>query len=298
VKSFVKAVEVWVPGAQHLTLDLASSHYGDLIDFQKASVIMQFVYDDGLPGKTWSGAKPIILNDLQNSYFQRGDAAAQAGISCAVSVPFFCGEFLQAVVILFCGGESVSGAIELWANNNENELRLQDGYFGELSRFEWISRKLTIMRGRGLPGNAWEQAKPIVIQDLSNSSSFLRAINAAEAGISTGLAIPFYYSESAVQVLALLSAKGTPIAKCFEIWLRDEEKQCLEFDSGNCSTGEDLTQKYQNTQIKKGEGILGECWLTGRPLVHKNADNRQDVILYLPINKGCQLSAIVSLALS
>lgn len=189
--------------------------------------------------------------------------------------------------------------MEVWQNvhGSDSELKLADGYYGELDRFEWVSRRLSIMRGRGLPGSAWERGMPVVIDDLSRSNTFLRARNAAQAGITTGLAIPFNHMNSDVHILTLLSAKGSPIARRFEIWTRDEQKQVLRFDSGHCSAATDLAQHYAQAEIRKGEGPIGEAWLTGRPLVANGAHEDSDVVIVLPVFNGCQLNALVTLAL-
>lgn len=301
MKQFVKAIEVWVPSSKNnLVLELGSAYYGELSDFKHRSETMSFAYDQGLPGKTWATGRPIVLTDLSNDYFQRSEIAEQAYIDCGISLPIFSGDFLQAVVVLFCGGgENVVGATEIWhnADGNENELKLVDGYYGELENFEWISRRLTIMRGRGLPGKAWDAGKPIIIDDISLSNSFMRANHAAEVGITTGLAIPFSYPESEVQILTLLSAKGTPIARRFEIWVPNEDCTALHFDSGHCYVETDLALKYANRGISKGEGPIGESWLSGRPLVADISPNEGDAMIVLPNIKDCRLNSIVCLVL-
>jgi hypothetical protein len=298
VQQFIQAIEIWVPGTDSHDLVLASASYGDLEAFKTTSETMCFAYDEGLPGKTWSTRQPIVLTDFSKSYFQRAEAAERARIECGLSFPVFCGDFLQAVVVLFCGGgANVVGAMEVWHNTTDSELELVDGYYGEMERFEWVSRRLSIMKGRGLPGSAWEKCKPVIIDDLGNSNSFLRASNAAKVGITTGLAIPYFNMGSDVQVLVFLSAKGTPIARRFEIWLPDADNHTLHFDAGQCIAGRDLPAKYAGARIKKGEGLLGQCWLTGRPTVAPIDDEDGDVIIVLPVIDQGALNSIVSLVL-
>lgn len=301
MKPFVAAVEIWVPNAQGQTLVLSSAFYGDLEEFESASAGMSFAYDEGLPGKTWADGGPIVLTDFDYSYFQRAEAAKRAGIVCGVSLPIYAGEFLHAVVVLFCaGGPEVVGAMEVWhnVNGNDSQLKLADGYYGDLERFEWISRRLTIMRGRGLPGGAWQQGRPIIIDDIGRANTFLRARNAAELGITIGLAIPFSYSESEITILNFLSAKDTPIARRFEIWMVDPNEKCMAFDSGQCSTGTDLASNYADTRIRKGEGPLGEVWLTGRPVV-TDVDDRAlgDAMLVLPVIDRGSLNSVVCMVM-
>ncbi len=300
MKQFVKAIEIWVPGVNGSVLELASAYYGELEDFKKASESMQFAYDDGLPGKTWSTGRPIVLTDLDNSYFQRAEAAHRAGIACAVSFPVLCGDFLQAVVVLFCGsGKDVVGVMEVWQNpeDGSKELSLVDGYYGALEKFEFISRRLTIMYDRGLPGVAWAKGHPVIIDNLGSTNSFLRAAKAAEAGITTGLAIPFFNNDSHVQILALLSARGTPIARRFEIWLPDASKEALHFDSGQSYAGDDLGKQYEDISIKKGEGPIGEAWLEGRPLVAQDESDGGAAMIVLPVIRNGSLNSVVCLVL-
>ena len=300
MKQFVKAVEIWVPGTRNKVLELGSAYYGELENFKTISESMSFAFGEGLPGKTWSTGRAIVLNDINNnSYFQRAEAAKQASIDSGISIPIFCGEFLQAVIILFCGGEDVNGAMEVWHNTNSghNELSLVDGYYGKLEKFEWVSRRLTIMRGRGLPGSAWAQARPVVMDDLGSSSAFLRASHAAEVGITTGLAIPFNYMKSDVEILTLLSATGTPIARRFEIWTPNVDRTHLQFDSGQCEAGTDLGFRYNDTTITKGEGPMGESWLSGRPLVADIDPHEGNAMIVLPVIKDCTLNAMVCLVL-
>src|SRR5882757_2208960 len=79
-----------------------------------------FAYDEGLPGKAWASGHPVILTKFANSYFKRTNEAIEPGLTCGVALPVFAGEFLMAVMVLFCGDdEKHVGAIELWHNDAE-----------------------------------------------------------------------------------------------------------------------------------------------------------------------------------
>lgn len=302
---FLKAAEIWIPDMNKPCLTLGSSDYSQVPAFGNASSEMSFEYGKGLPGETWKAGHPLIWNDLDNDAFLRSGAAKEAGLACGVSIPVFGSEFLQAVLVLFFAeGEDLAGAVELWSNTHgdDNELNLVEGYFGKLERFEWITRRLTILRGRGLPGTAWESGKPLIIDDLGSSSSFLRARNAAEDGITTGLAIPLQRHDMAAYILCLLSAKGTPIAHRFEIWQPNVEGK-LQFDSGYCDSGIDLKERYQQQQFTKGEGILGLVWLTGQPRIGNfskiddKGDKNSRPMIFIPVSDSNKLVSIVALGL-
>lgn len=158
---FIKSAEIWVSDGGYLSRELYSSHYSDASEFETISKDIRFAYGEGLPGETWKAGQPLIWTDLDNGSFKRAEAARNIGLVCGVSIPVFAGDFLLAVVVLFCGkGDEASGAIEVWGNadGSARELKLVEGYYGDLERFEWISRRLAIMRNHGLPGIAGKLA--------------------------------------------------------------------------------------------------------------------------------------------
>lgn len=299
---FIKVAEVWQPDASGRALRLCSGYYGSLTEFEATSKIMSFVYGEGLPGQTWAVKRPLVWTNLDDDVFKRSEAAKQAGIKCGVSIPIFVSDFLLAVVVLFCGrSDDVKGAVEVWANqeSSDMELKLSGGYYGKLERFEWLSRRLTVMKGRGLPGAVWASGRPMIMDNLGESSSFLRARKAAEAGITTGLAIPFFDADLNVQILTLLSARGTPIAHRFEIWSVDSEKDALVFEDGYCVSGVNLADEHKDKQISFGMGRLGEVWRSGRPVIveENSVDMAVRKLVILPLIRNAKLQSIVTLLL-
>lgn len=289
---FIKAAEIWQLDSARDTLGLSDYAYGDLTAFEDASREKRFAHGEGLPGRTWAEARPLIWTDLDNGEFQRAAAAKAAGIRCGVSLPILVGDFLFGVVVLFLGeSPAVSGVVEVWNNpaNSETELRLMEGYYGELERFEWVSRRLTIMRGRGLPGLAWESGQPLIIDKLGESNTFVRARNARESGITTGLAIPFIGAGPEARIVTFLSAQGTPIARRFEIWRR--EGDWLHFAEGHGFSEESLAG---DRPIAKGEGVLGRVWASGNPMITR-AEPDQTPTLWLPVIRECRLVSVVGL---
>ena len=195
MKTFIRVVELWVPDRTRTRLEfggcLCSEEYSE---FKAVSENALFAYDEGLPGKAWASGHPVILTEFANSYFKRTDEAIEAGLTCGVALPVFAGEFLMAVMVLFCGDdEKHVGAIELWHNDPEksHEMGLVDGYYGTADMFEFNSRHTKFPRGFGLPGRAWKAGMPLIIKDLHNAKSFLRWEEASEIGINCGVGIPY-----------------------------------------------------------------------------------------------------------
>ena len=195
MKTFIRVVELWVPDRTRTKLEfggcLCSEEYSE---FKAVSENALFAYDEGLPGKAWASGHPVILTKFANSYFKRTDEALEAGLTCGVALPVFAGEFLMAVMVLFCGDdEKHVGAIELWHNDAErsHEMALVDGYYGTADMFEFNSRHTKFPKGFGLPGRTWKAGMPLIIKDLHNSKAFLRWEEATEIGINCGVGIPY-----------------------------------------------------------------------------------------------------------
>lgn len=278
MKAFIKASEVWSPNANTMELEFANGDYGEMLEFKSVSERTVFKFDEGLPGKAWSQARPIILNKLDGSYFKRQAAAEAAGITSAIALPIFAGQYLQAVLVLLCGDdEAVAGAIELWHCDNKNsfDMNLLDGYFGQLDHFEFLSRHTAFRKGIGLPGLVWESGMPKIMPDLGLSHRFIRSKGATEAGITTGLGIPFFYDRDQSYVMTFLSALGTPIAPQMELWGPTYDGSGLMFLSGHCENNFDLNEQYSNVKIHKAEGILGRTLLTGMPCITTNIEEVQ-----------------------
>ena len=175
-RTFVEVAEVWVPEDGRLVL--SSGAYGPHQDFGFASVNTQFAKGEGLPGRAWAEARPILLTDLDDPGFVRGRTAKAAGLSVGVALPIFAGAELKAVMVLFCGGVGTFGAIEVWAED-KGELALSGGFYGDAAAFEDVSRATRFKRGHGLPGGVWASMTPILMRDLGRAGGFVRADAAA-----------------------------------------------------------------------------------------------------------------------
>ncbi len=278
MNSFIKASEIWAPDMHSPTLRLVRGDYGDLDMFQSLSKETVFHYGEGLPGKAWSEARPILLSKLDDSCFKRVNEAKVSGISCAIAYPIFAGHYLLAVLVFLCSdSEEVEGAVELWHCDREEsyDLKLQDGYFGRLNHFEFLSRHTSFRRGVGLPGAVWESGMPKLLSDLGASHRFVRSRGAQKAGITTGLGIPFFFNPKHTYVMTFLSALGTPIAKQIELWTPTYDYSGLLFARGSAPSNYDLTSQYNGVKLNIGDGIIGHTLLTGLPNICTDVDRIQ-----------------------
>ena len=310
MKTFIRVVELWVPDRTRMRLEFGGGLYGEgLSAFRAASKDLRFGYDEGLPGKAWASGHPAILTQFANTYFKRTDQALEAGLTCGVAIPVFAGEFLQAVMVLFCGDDGKHvGAIELWHNDPDvsHEMALVDGYYGSADMFEFNSRHTRFPRGFGLPGRTWKAGVPLIIKDLHNAKSFLRREDAAEVGINLGVGVPYRSGGAQTWILTFLSAQATPIARRFEIWVPNETRSALTFRSGDCSEQADLAVLYAARSIARGEGSIGGAWATGMPALNDDLAHDGSIaaaearaaglsrMAILPVIGDCKLEAVLA----
>ncbi len=302
MKTFIKVTEIWVPIKDRTRLGFSAGLYGALNEFRVASEKESFAFDEGLPGKAWAAGHPVVLTEFDNSYFKRTKSAKKAGLTCGIAIPVFSGEFIMAVVVFLCGDDQHhAGAIEVWSNSLEKntELAINDGYYGTLAAFEEISRKMSFIKGYGLPGQVWETGMPVLIEDLGQASAFVRSSDARKAGITTALGIPVSVVEDKVYIMTFLSAKATPIAKRVQIWAPDQSGQRLVCQAGYSKQNDELAEIFETIPVRKGEGIVGRVWLTGVPAIRTNSEvalvqGGLSSMLAIPVIDNGKLKAVVS----
>ncbi len=302
MKTFIKVTEIWIPTKDRTRLEFSAGLYGSLHEFRVASEKESFAYDEGLPGKAWAAGHPVVLTEFDQSYFKRTTSAKKAGLTCAIAMPIFSGEFLMAVVVFLCGDDQHhAGAIEVWSHSSGNnaDLAVVDGYYGTLDDFASLSRSMTFCKGAGLPGQVWQQGMPMLIEDLAVSPTFIRSAEAKKAGITTALGIPISVAAQQVYIMTFLSAKATPIARRIQIWAPDTSGQNLVCRSGYSKQNDELAEIFEAVSFRKGEGLLGRVWLTGVPLIRNNAKTvlaagGVNSMLALPVIEGGTLKAVVA----
>lgn len=272
-KTFIRAVECWVPGVDRSLLEFGGGLYGDAKRFAHASRNLCFGFGEGLPGQAWEAGHPVVLKDLAGANFRRTAAAQADGLSCGIALPIFAGEVLSSVLVIFCGDdEEHAGAIELWRNDPgpSKDMTLVDGYYGSTGEaFEYSSRRTAFRRGHGLPGLAWDSGLPVFMGDLGHGSRFLRADSAQQVGINRGFALPCSSLGDAHYVMSFLSALATPLVRRFEIWLPDASRTRLQRSYAFCE-GEGVL-RGEAPVLERGQGCIGRSFATGAPALSEDA---------------------------
>jgi hypothetical protein len=305
MKTFIRVVEVWVPSADGSLLEFGGGLYGSTRGFGAISRSMCFGRGEGLPGQAWESGRPIMLKALQGGYFRRGQAAAAEGLTCAIALPYFIGNQLNAVLVIFCGDDREHvGAIELWHNEpgNSPDLVLDQGYYGGTAEvFEFMSRHMSFRKGSGLPGAAWESGLPEFLSDLGKGTRFLRADSALRVGINRGFAMPCSSRGRDVFVMAFLSALATPIVRRFETWLPAEGGGYLQRRDGFCESTGAIGAGSQ--RIEPGQGALGQALALARPAIAEHvADEGAELaaaagaaaLVALPVLRQGRVAAVVA----
>ncbi|XDB00383.1 GAF domain-containing protein (plasmid) [Sulfitobacter sp. LCG007] len=269
VRTFIEVTEVWIPEGDRLVLGAGS--YGALDAFAAASGKESFAKGEGLPGKAWAEARPVVLKGFEGSYFKRTDAAKAAGLTSAVAVPVFDGSTLRAVLVTLCGDdENRTGAIEVWSEA-DGLLTLDDGYYGAAKHFEWVSQHTQFPRGQGLPGGVWAANTPVLMRDLGSGYRFIRAESAGKAGLTNGLGLPVPVPGGKTYVLTLLSALGTPLARRFEIWDARAAKVGSANDAvltdGICAREGALWDEDNPRRVSAWQGPIGKVLGSGLPVL-------------------------------
>lgn len=303
MNTLIKAVETWLPTPDGSLLEFGGGLYGRATAFGAISRSLCFGRGEGLPGRAWFDGQPIVLKELDGSYFRRADVAREAGFTCAIGLPLFQGDALSSVVVLFCGpnreedghGTHVGGdgSVELWRHNARvsSDMTLVDGYFGgRISEgFAAVSRDTYLPRGTGLPGMAWQKGAAVLIDDLGQAGKFVRADSAAEVGINRGLAIPCNTPSDDTYVLTLLSTVDTPIALRVECWAPDEGHLGLQRVFGFCEIAGPLRASEGGTVLA---GSIGKAFASGVPVINERAETEPGVVGDAARDAG--LSALVA----
>jgi hypothetical protein len=205
---------------------------------------------------------------------------------------------------VLCGDdEERTGALEVWSEQ-DGLLMLDDGYYGAAKHFEWVSQHTHFPRGQGLPGGVWASQTPMLMRDLGSGYKFIRADSAAKAGLTTGLGLPVPVPGDKTFVLTLLSAKGTPIARRFEIWdaraARNGAAREARLIDGICAREGalwDPENAGNERKVTAWQGAIGRVLGTGVPLVEGGKPGLAagyDSMVAMPIHQNGELSHVVA----
>ncbi|MBX3642668.1 MAG: GAF domain-containing protein [Rubrivivax sp.] len=187
-------------------------------------------------------------------------------------------------------------AVETWVPGvDRSPLEFGGGLYGEARRFGNASRGLCFGFGEGLPGQAWEAGRPVVLKDLSGGN-FRRSGAAMADGLSCGIALPIFAGEVLTSVLVIFCGDDEAHAGAIELWHNDSaaSKDMTLVDGYYGTTGEAFEYSSRRTAFRRGHGLPGMAWDSGLPvfmddLGHGSRFLRADSALQVGINRGFAL---------
>lgn len=314
--TFIKAAELWLPVADPPLLEFGGGAFGTARAFEHRTRSMCFGRAEGLPGRAWDEARPVLLPRLDVPEFRRAAIAQAAGFSCAVALPYFNEHGLHAVMVLFGGHASaLPAAMELWREDAGGAtMSLVEGAYGSSAAdFEALSRRTSFPPGTGLPGTAWHEGAAVFAEDLEHSGAFVRTEAAARAGLIRGLAIPFTAQTGQSHVVALLAGAGLPLASRVERWIADPSGETLqrawafsELHGGRSAREASLPMPRH---YAGPAGAIGRAWLTGVPAISDAPGSEPGAIaaaaagiganclIALPVSQGHTVREVLALYL-
>lgn len=259
--------EVWTASQDGFALQLDGGSYGEFEGLRLLSQQTHFACGDGLPGMVLALQTPVVLNRFRVAHSARAEAARAAGLSAGIGLPVVVGGRVHSVLTILTGGDATGFVCEVWrADDSKSELRLRDGYYGKYRGFQGISAITKFPYGQGLPGMVWNSRMPQILENLGASPQFCRASDARRDGLYTGIGFPVA-TGNRTQVVLLLSSKVSPLFKACEIWKPRDDGKALELVQGAYGDAHDLKPSTAAIPAPPTEGIAGQVWSSGLPLI-------------------------------
>ena len=183
--------------------------------------------------------------------------------------------------------------VEVWVPDREGSLlEFGGGFYGNAHRFGAISRSMCFGRGEGLPGQAWEAGRPVVLKQFEGSA-FRRTQAAAAEGLTCGIALPVFAGDVLKAVLLVFCGDDASHAGAIEVWHNDPAaSKDLTLDDGYYgTTAEAFEYISRRTAFRKGTGLPGLAWDTGLPVFMPDLGKggrflRADGAVKVGINRG------------
>lgn len=185
--------------------------------------------------------------------------------------------------------------VEVWVPDAAGTLlEFGSGWYGDTRAFGAISQRLCFGRGEGLPGQAWEQRRPIMLTDLA-SGGFLRTQAAAAEGLTCAVAWPVFAGETLRAVLLILCGDDEQHVGAIELWRNALGSHDMTLDAGYYGgTAEVFAFLSKHTAFRRGTGLPGLVWERGMPvfmadLGHGTKFLRAEGARQVGINRGFAL---------
>lgn len=151
---------------------------------------------------------------------------------------------------------------EVWTPSKEGSpLELAAGLFDKAPAFGAISRKMCFGRAEGLPGRAWDEGRPVLLQRFEGSF-FQRTAAARAAGLSCAVALPIFVGGRLTSVVVLFCSDVQAQAGAIELWHNDPRisTDLTLADGYFGSTAPELEALTRDGSLSRGAGAPGLAW--------------------------------------
>lgn len=151
---------------------------------------------------------------------------------------------------------------EVWEPTPDGSLlELAGGLYGAAPTFGALSQGLCFGRAEGLPGHAWDEGRPILLERLQNTS-FRRTEAAQAAGLGCALGLPVFVDDRLTSVVVLLCGEAASLQGAIELWHNDPRLSGdLSLDQGYFGRdAEPLEALTRDAWLPRGSGLPGKAW--------------------------------------
>jgi hypothetical protein len=168
---------------------------------------------------------------------------------------------------------------EIWAPDASGlRLTLRGGSYGDLHEFRAATEGMTFLRGVGLPGRAWEEGRPVVLNHFRGGSGFVRVEAAAKAGLVAGVGFPIFHGRKCVAVCVLLFGGKESKTGVVEVWSPNGSSGQLSLVSGYHGHHDSFRRASALMKIPVGAGLPGLVYERGVPVL---TDDLQDAGVFI-----------------
>ncbi len=181
---------------------------------------------------------------------------------------------------------------ELWLPNKDRRwLEFSGGLYGDLTNFRAASEGLQFAFNEGLPGKVWAAGHPIILKTLE-SSGFVRADAAKEAGLTCGVALPVFAGEFLIAVVVFLCGDTEAHFGAIELWTNGpNEAPFLTHADGYYGAARTFEFNSRRTKFPRGYGLPGRAWKGGMPMMVRDLANsntflRKEQAVEIGVNRG------------
>lgn len=183
--------------------------------------------------------------------------------------------------------------VEVWVPSHDRSyLEFSGGLYSSAHRLGAASGSRCFGRGEGLPGQAWEQGRPIVLKRFEGS--YFQRTKAAQAdGLTCGIALPIFAGDFLTSVLVMFCGDDEQHAGAIELWHNDPaqgtDMALVDGYYGSMSDAFELISR--SVGFRRGNGLPGVAWEVGGPVFMEDLGRsdrflRAETALKVGINRG------------